>query len=72
MKVNHSKKHDVKIYFSGYCTYEIKAKNADKAIEKARRLSINESEILSTLENWFEADEAEEIGNDQDTKQNRT
>lgn len=55
------KSYDVKIYFSGYYTYEIVAQNAEKAIEKARRQPINQDEILSTLENWFEADEAEEI-----------
>jgi hypothetical protein len=65
------KRFDVKIYFSGYCSYEIEAKDAGEAIEKARQLPINNDKVLSTLENWFEADEAEEISDDSQ-KYNRT
>ena len=49
-----NKKHEVNIYFSGFCTHEIEANSKDKAIEKARKLPINKKEILSNLENWFE------------------
>jgi len=55
------KKHfEVKIYYSGYCTYKVEAENEVEAIINARNLPINKSEILSNLENWKEADIAEE------------
>ena len=55
------KKHfEVKIYYSGYCTYEVEAENEVEAIIKARNLPINNNEILTNLENWKEADIAEE------------
>lgn len=62
---------DVKIYFSGFCSYEIEARDTGEAIEKARQLPINKNDVLSTLENWFEADEAEEMSDDP-SKCNRT
>ncbi|MBS4407234.1 hypothetical protein [Campylobacter vulpis] len=55
------KMYEVKIYYSGFCTYEVVAKDENGAVEKARKLPINEGEILSNLENWKEADEAFEI-----------
>jgi uncharacterized protein (DUF1015 family) len=56
------KKHyDVKIYFSGYCTYKIEAKDESEAVIKARDLPIKRKEILSNLENWKDADTAEEL-----------
>ncbi len=55
------KKFEVKIYFSGFSTYEIEAENAEDAILKARNFEIDKNEILSNLENWKEADEANEI-----------
>lgn len=57
------KKFEVKIYYSGFCTYEIEAENEEQAIDKARNLEINRNEILSNLENWEEADEAFETEN---------
>jgi hypothetical protein len=61
------KKHfEVKIFYSGYCTHEIEAENEGEAIIKARILPINNNEILSNLENWKEADTAEEIKNEKD------
>lgn len=57
------KKYEVKIYYSGFCTYEIEAENEEQAIDKARNLEINRNEILSNLENWEEADEAFETKN---------
>lgn len=54
---------EVKIYYSGFCTYEIEAENEEQAIDKARNLEINRNEILSNLEDWKEADEAFEIEN---------
>lgn len=56
------KMYEVKIYYSGFCTYEVVAKDENGAVEKARKLPINEGEILSNLENWKDADEAFEIG----------
>lgn len=55
------RKFEVKIYYSGFCTYEAQAENEQEAIEKARSLQINKNELLSNLENWKEADTAEEI-----------
>lgn len=52
---------DVKIYHSGFCAYKVNAKTEDEAIKKARKFPINKNEILSNLENWQDADNAEEI-----------
>ncbi len=57
------KKYEVKIYYTGFCTYEIDAENEEQAITKARNLEINRNEILSNIENWKEADEAFETEN---------
>ena len=53
----------VRLYYSGYCTRSVKAKNEDAAIQKARSLDFNteaKNEVLSNLEPWEDADEAEE------------
>ncbi len=63
LKKNTMKKYEVKIYYSGFCSYEIDAENVEQAITKARNIEINRNEILSNLENWKEADEAFEIEN---------
>ncbi|MCL2131067.1 MAG: hypothetical protein FWH36_01225 [Lentimicrobiaceae bacterium] len=55
------KQFEVKIFYSGYCSYEIEADNEAEAIVKARSLPINNNEFLSTIEGWEEADTAEEI-----------
>ena len=55
------KKFEVKVYYTGFCTYEIEAGNEEEAIIKARSLPIDNNEILSNLENWEEADIAEEL-----------
>ena len=49
----------VRRYYSGYCSYEIEAENKDEAYEKAISLPIDESELLSTLEEWRECDQVE-------------
>ena len=54
-----SKKFEVKIYYSGFCTYQIEATNDAEAIIKARNRQIDSIELLSNLENWKEADTAE-------------
>ncbi|MCF6268082.1 MAG: hypothetical protein L3J41_00025 [Melioribacteraceae bacterium] len=54
-------KFEVKIYYSGYCTYKIDAENEEQAIKKARDFEVNKDEVLSNLENWQEADEALKI-----------
>lgn len=56
-----SKTFEVKIYYSGFCTHQVKAKTESEAIKKARKFPINENEILSNLEDWKDADNAEEI-----------
>ena len=52
-------KFTVRRYYSGFCTDTIEAENEDDAIEKARELPIDEGEILSTLEDWKDADDVE-------------
>lgn len=52
---------EVKIYHSGFSTHRVKAKTENEAIKKARKLPIKESEMLSNLESWQEADDVEEI-----------
>ncbi|HQB22624.1 MAG TPA: hypothetical protein PLW23_09600 [Bacteroidales bacterium] len=56
-----TKKYEVKIHYSGFCTYEILAENESEAILKARNLQINSKELLSNIENWEEADIATEV-----------
>jgi len=55
-----SKNFEVKIYHSSFCSYQVKAKTEDEAIIRARKFSVNDGEILSNLENWKDADNAEE------------
>ena len=55
-----NKKYSVNIYFSGFCTHEVEAKDESDAITKARQLPIDEGKVLSSLESWHEADEARE------------
>lgn len=66
-----TKNFEVKIYRSGFNTYKVKAKSEAEAIEKARKLPINRQEVLNNLENWKEADTAEEVKKyAKDSKQN--
>jgi hypothetical protein len=53
-------KFEVQVYYSGFCTYEIEADSEESAIEKARQMPVNQKEILANLENWEEADTAEQ------------
>ena len=55
------KKYEVKIYYSGFCSYVIEAESSELAIEKGRNMEINTNQILTNLENWEEADTVEEI-----------
>ena len=55
-----SKKFEVNIYHTSFCNYQIKAKTKEEAIIRARRLKINPNGIFNNLENWKEADTAEE------------
>jgi len=56
-----NRKFEIKIYYTGFCTYEIEAQDEAEAIIKARKLPVNQNEILSNIENWEEADTAIEI-----------
>lgn len=56
-----SKNFEVIIYYSGFCTYQLEAKNEAEAIKKARNRKIGSIELLSNIENWKEADTAELI-----------
>ncbi|MBN1574299.1 MAG: hypothetical protein JW984_13960 [Deltaproteobacteria bacterium] len=53
------KRYEVRIYYSGFCTYEVEAENEEEAITKARNMQIDSNELMSNLENWEEADTAE-------------
>lgn len=53
-----SKKFNVTIHYTGFCTYEVIADDEADAILKARNLPINQNEFSTTLENWEEADTA--------------
>lgn len=59
-----NRKFEIKIYYSGFCTYEIEAQDEAEAILKARKLPVNQNEIITNLENWEEADTATEIENE--------
>ncbi len=54
-------KYEVKIYYSGYCSYIIEADNEEEALKEARLSSINQKEIITNLEPWKEADTAEKM-----------
>ncbi len=58
-----NRKFEIKIYYTGFCTYEIEAQDEAEAILKARKLPVNQNEIITNLENWEEADTATEIDN---------
>ena len=62
------KKFIVKIYFTTYCSFEIEANNEEEAILKARRIKVNNDELIMNLENWEEADESFEIENTENTQ----
>ena len=56
----------VRRYYSGFCTHEVEAEDEDAAYNIAIGLPLDEGEILSTLEDWSDADEVEVIGDDED------
>lgn len=58
-----SKKFEVQIYYTGFSTHLIDAESEEEAILKARSQKIKLREFCSNLENWEEADQAEEIKN---------
>jgi hypothetical protein len=70
------KKYDAKIFFSGYASKQVTARNSNEAVIKARKevfesLGIIKAgtesyipeiqEIVGTLEHWRDADVAEEV-----------
>lgn len=50
-------------YFSGFCTNQVEANDADEAMDIARQLPPDYDEICQTLENWEDCDgvETEEV-----------
>lgn len=56
-----SKIFEVKIYHSDFCTHQVKAKTESEARKKAREFPTNKNEVFNNLENWKDADNAEEI-----------
>ncbi len=59
-----TKKYEVQIYYSSFSTYTIEAQNKEEAINIARSLPVNKNEILTNIQNWKEADTANEINID--------
>jgi hypothetical protein len=55
------KKFEIQIYYSGFCSYIVEAEDEGDAITKGRQMPIIQENIMSSLENWEEADTAEEI-----------
>ncbi len=53
-----NKKYEVQIYYTGFCNYQVSAKDESEAIIKARNLKVKKKEFLTTLESWEEADTA--------------
>jgi hypothetical protein len=51
----------VQIYYSSFCTYEIKATNEENAINLAREMDVVKAELIRNIENWKEADIADEV-----------
>ncbi len=47
----------VRRYFSGFCSYEIEADDEISAYEKAKKLPLDEAEILCSLEECEDCDE---------------
>lgn len=56
-----NKNFEVQVYYTGFFTHTVEAKNADEAIIKARKLKLNSAELLNSLEDWEDADTAKEI-----------
>lgn len=54
-------KYKVRLYYSGFSTHEIDANSEEEAFLKARNKEPDYDEILSSLESWKYADEAEII-----------
>jgi len=54
-------KYLVRKYYSGFCTYEIEAKDEDHAFKITTELSPNYEEIIESLEDWEECNEIEPI-----------
>ena len=63
-------KFEVQIYYTGFSTHVLGAESEEEAILKARKQKIKLREICSNLENWEEADQAEEIKNEKDNSKN--
>jgi len=61
MEEKTTKKFEVNIFYSSFCTYIVQAKDKTEAISKARKSGVNENEILTNLETWIEADTAEPV-----------
>lgn len=59
-----NRKFEVNIYYTGFCSYVIEAQNEAEAILTARKLPVNQNEIIINLENWEQADTATEIDNE--------
>jgi len=58
------KLYEVKVYYSGFCTYKVTAISKDEAIDQARKLPIKTDELNKNIENWQDADEAFELNDE--------
>ena len=48
----------VKLFYSGFYTHEVVAKNEEEAILIARQLELKKNELFANIQNWKEADSA--------------
>ena len=59
-----TKKYEVEVYYSSFSTHTIEAQNKEEAINIARLQPVNKNELLTNIQNWKEADTANEINID--------
>ncbi|MDD2204107.1 MAG: hypothetical protein PHU62_03030 [Bacteroidales bacterium] len=55
------KEFEVKLYYSGYSTHIVKAKNEEEALNIAKKQEMNTDEVIDSLEPWTDADTVEKI-----------
>jgi len=61
-------KFEITKYYSTFCTFQINATNEKEAYQLVNKLSIDENQILSNLEDWCDADEIRKISDSSENK----
>lgn len=64
MKLENEKEYKVSLYYTTFCTHTVKAIDEEQAIMKAREIPLLNEELQANLQNWCEADTAQEIENE--------